>query len=312
MRKILLVNVDSTIPNLALEKLRVYYERKGDKVTKIKDESVGILPFIDGYDKIYVSCVFDYNKHFCKKWKGIANIGGSGYSLKKCLPTKIEQIKPKMNFGFTTRGCIRNCYFCIVRKKEGYIHIVGDIYDLWDGKERNILLMDNNILALPKHFFKISSQLKKEKLIVDFNQGLDHRLLTDDICQELFSLQHIHEIRFAFDDILYKKSVLKAFEMLRKNGLKDRQTRWYVYVGVKDSVGNVLERVNILRDAKQLVFVMRDKDKKVQDNLEFTHIYNWSCDVSAYVTVPCCEYVKDLMRLENDKPSLFENKRSKK
>jgi len=313
MRKILLVNVDSTIPNLALEKLRVYYERKGDKVTKVKDESARILPFIDGYDKIYVSCVFDYNKHFCKKWEGIANIGGSGYSLKKCLPDKIEQIKPKMNFGFTTRGCIRNCYFCIVPEKEGKIHVVGDIYDLWDGKSKTIIIMDNNILAAPKHFFKIAEQLKKEKLVVDFNQGLDHRLLTDKICQELLSLRLITRYtanyRFAFDDILYKKSVLKALGMLKRHGLKDWGSRWYVYVGTYDTKETVLKRINILRDAKQLVFVMRDR--KVQDNPEFARIYSWSSNVRGYITVPYFEYSK-IKNVEDNRQTLFENKRSKK
>jgi len=205
------------IPNFALEKLRVYYEQKGNKVTKIKDDSARILPFfIDNYNKIYVSCVFDYNKHFCKKWEGIADIGGSGYNLKKVLPVEIEKIKPKMNFGFTTRGCIRNCPWCIVPEKEGNIYVVGDIYDLWDGQNKDILIMDNNTLAAPKHFFKIAKQLKKENLRVDFNQGLDHRLLTDKICRELFSLKFYREIRFAFDHISYKKSVLKALKLLRK------------------------------------------------------------------------------------------------
>ena len=113
--RILLVNVDSVIPNLALEKLRIYYERQGDKVTLIKDET--LLPFIDAYEQIYVSCVFDYNKHRCRKWRGLADIGGSGYSLKKQLPVEIEKIKPKINIGFATRGCIRNSYFYIVPKK---------------------------------------------------------------------------------------------------------------------------------------------------------------------------------------------------
>jgi len=317
MRKILLVNVDSTIPNLALEKLRVYYERKGDKVTKVKDESARILPFIDGYNKIYVSCVFDYNKHFCKKWEGIANIGGSGYSLKKCLPVKIEQIKPKINFGFTTRGCIRNCYFCIVPEKEGGIHVVGDIYDLWDGEGKDITLLDNNILAAPEHFFKISKQLKKENLRVDFNQGLDHRLLTNRICKELFSLTFSFpgKMRFAFDHISYEKSVKRALEMLLKYGLRvgcmKWRTRWYVYIGVSDTIDTVMRRINILRDAEQLVFVMRDR--KVQDNPEFAEIYSWGCNVWAYTTVPFSEYTKNKNQFVKDnRPILFENKRSKK
>ena len=186
MSKILLINVDSKIPNLALEKLRVFYEQRGDKVYRENDREDS-LPFIDVYDKIYVSCVFDYNKHRCRKWRGIAEIGGSGYSLKKRLPSKVEKIKPKINLGFATRGCIRNCPFCIVPKKEGKIRVVGDLYDLWDGQTRDILFLDNNILAAPEHFFKISSQLKKENLRVDFKQVIDHSIMTDIICKEIFS-----------------------------------------------------------------------------------------------------------------------------
>ena len=265
--KILLINIDSTIPNLALEKIRLYYQQRGDEI-------IDNLPlFSMQADKIYVSCVFDYNKHLCKDWENKAEIGGSGYDIVKKLPLEIEQIKPHINLGFATRGCIRKCPFCIVPRKEGRIYIEGDIYDLWDGKSKLITLLDNNILALPDHFMKISSQLKKEKLVVDFNQGLDFRLLTDEICKELFSLRHYREIRFAFDDLAYKPMVLKALDKLRKNGLKDWQTRWYVYVGVKDTMETVMERIDILRNAKQLVYLMRDI--LVHNNPEYTSLSGW-------------------------------------
>lgn len=249
--KILIIDIDSKIPNLALEKIALYHQRLGDEV-------IWDMPLIQA-DKTYVSCVFDWNKYKCAQWEGIAEIGGSGYSLEKTLPPEINAVKPRINLGFTTRGCIRNCPFCIVPKKEGKIRAVADIYDIWDSKAKEIILLDNNILALPEHFKLICSQLRKEKLRVDFNQGLDCRLLTDEICQELFSLKHVYEIRFAFDDIAYKPLVLKALAMLRKNGLKDWQTRWYVYVGTKDTIDTVVERVNILRDNKQLTYLMRDK-----------------------------------------------------
>lgn len=303
--KILLVNVDSKIPNLALEKLRVYYEERGSKVYQIKDKS--LLPFLDIYDRIYVSCIFDYNRYHCKKWEGVAEIGGSGYSLEKHLPIKIEKIKPKINLGFTTRGCVRKCPFCIVPKKEGGIHIVGDIYDLWNGQSRDILLLDNNILAVPDQFFKISNQLKEENLRVDFNQGLDHRLLTEQICEELFSLTYFsQEIRFAFDHISYKKSVLKALKMLEKHGLKKRRSRWYVYVGVGDTPKTVLERINILREAGQLVFVMLDRNEKVQNNLEFRKMYSWGCSVSLYTQLSYKDFCEIPKQNQIDKrPNLF-------
>ena len=171
---ILVVDVDSSIPNLALQKIVMYHRKRGDRVRQIKDD----LPYSllnTSYDKVYVSCVFSWNKHLCKKWEGIAEIGGSGYSLTKELPPEIDAMKPKINFGFATRGCIRNCYFCIVPKKEGKIKEVGDLYDIWDGKAEEVIFMDNNILALPKVFFKVCKQVKKENLRVDFNQGLDRK-----------------------------------------------------------------------------------------------------------------------------------------
>jgi len=290
------VNIDSTIPNLALRKIVMYHKRKGHRVRQIgKDLPYSLLE--RSYDKVYVSCVFSWNKKHCKKWEGIADIGGSGYSLSKKLPSEIDAMKPKINLGFATRGCIRNCYFCVVPKKEGKIKEVGDVYDIWDGEAKDIIFLDNNILALPKTFFKICKQLKKEGLKVDFNQGLDHRLLTDKICQQLFSLRYGGrsggKIRFAFDDIACESSTLKALKMLKKHGMKDWNTRWYIYVGVKDTVETVLRRVNIIRDWKQAAFVMRDRDKRVQENEDFTRIYSWSTNIWAFASVTFSEFNQD-------------------
>ncbi len=251
--KVLLLNIDSTIPNLALKKVEKYHIDKGDEV--MWDMALAL----DNVDKAYVSCVFPENKYKCLIFEGKALIGGSGYDMSVKLPPEIDTVKPKINWGFTTRGCIRNCHFCFVPTMEGGIHAVGDIYDIWDGKSKELFIMDNNILAMPDHFKMICGQLKKEKLRVDFNQGLDHRLLNEDLWRELSALKHIREIRFAFDDIAYKKTVIRALELMKKGGLKNWQTRWYVYVGEKDTFETVYERLNILQSYKQHAYLMRDK-----------------------------------------------------
>lgn len=297
--KILLVNVDSTIPNLALEKIRIYHQRKNDEVTMIHDvKATGLPMFTQKADKIYVSCIFDYNKHYCTKWEKLPNtkIGGSGYSLDIKLPDSIENIKPHMNFGFTTRGCIRNCYFCIVQRKEGGMKIVGDVYDLWDGKSKEVLIMDNNTLALPDHFFKIAEQIKKENLRVDFNQGLDFRLLTPEICKMLVSLKTIKGYhRFSFDDIKYKKGVLKALKMLKDNGNKKQRTRWYVYVGTKDTEETVIERLQIIKDAEQLPYLMLDH--QVVKNEKFQWIKKWSNSPAQFVSIEYKDFENNNTRL---------------
>jgi hypothetical protein len=273
--QVLLIDIDSTIPNLALKKIELYHTQKGDTVTW------NMPLFAPIADKIYVSCIFPENRDKCKEWETYgAEIGGTGYDLHKKLPDEIENIKPRINWGFTTRGCIRKCKFCFVPEKEGEVHIVGDIYDIWDGKSKEIVIMDNNILALPDHFFKISAQLKKEKLKVDFNQGLDHRLLTPEICKELLSLRHTQEIRFAFDHIAYKSTVLKALDMLKTAGLKDWKSRWYLYIGGSDTLDTVFDRLNILQEHKQAVYVMRDR--KVAKDKRWVAIAKWGNSGGAF------------------------------
>ncbi|NQT23378.1 MAG: hypothetical protein HQ579_08105 [Candidatus Omnitrophica bacterium] len=245
--KVLIINVDSKIPNLALKKIEKYHLDRGDEVIWNNE----LFQF--SVDKTYVSIVFDWNKDKAKQFPN-AEIGGSGFSLKKTLPSEIDKVKPRINLGFTTRGCIRKCSFCIVPKKEGGIKIVGDIYDIWDGKSKNLIILDNNILALPNHFKKICEQLRKEKIKVDFNQGLDCRLLTGDIAKDLKSISHI-EYRFAFDDIKLRPQVEKAIKLLRECGIN--RCNWYVLVGFNTTFEEDLDRLNLLRDLKQNAYVQR-------------------------------------------------------
>lgn len=272
--KVLLINIDSTIPNLALKKVEKFHIEQGDEI--IWDMALAL----DNVDKCYVSCVFPENRHKCLIFEGRALIGGSGYDKNIKLPPEIDAVKVKINWGFTTRGCIRKCYFCFVPEMEGKVHIVGDIYDIWDGASKEITLMDNNILALPDHFKRICQQLKTEKLRVDFNQGLDHRLLTEDLWSDLTGLKHTREIRFAFDDLAYKKTVIKALDLMAKGGLKNWQTRWYVYVGEKDTFESVYERLTILKSYKQKAYLMRDK--KVKGDPHWIALATWTSFQGAF------------------------------
>lgn len=248
--KILIINIDSKIPNLALKKIEKYHKDKGDEV-------IWDFPLMLA-DKTYVSCIYSWNKNKTKEYPN-AEIGGSGYDLKKTLPPEIDKVKPRINIGFTTRGCIRKCPFCIVPEKEGKIRIEGDIYDIWDKQTFDIILLDNNILAMPKHFFLICSQLRKERLKVDFNQGLDCRLVTDVIARELSLLRHF-EYRFAFDTMRIKLFVLKTIKFLRKYGIN--RCNWYVLVGFNTTFKEDLERLNILRSLNQNAYVQRYNFRK--------------------------------------------------
>jgi hypothetical protein len=252
---VLLVDIDSRIPNLALKKLEAYHSQRGDLV------QWGNMPlWVSWADRIYVSCVFTWNREKCDEWEmEKAVIGGTGYDVKTKLPDEIEVVKPHINLGFTTRGCIRHCDFCVVPEKEGQIRVVGDLLDLWDGKGRLVTVLDNNILAVPGHFHLVCRQAQEKNLIVDFNQGLDHRLLTDSIVSELRRTRHRGEYRFAFDHPDMIDSVKKALALLHWHGIN--RSFWYVLVGYNTTLEEDLFRLNFLRSQGQTAFVQRfEKD----------------------------------------------------
>ena len=247
--RVLIMDIDSKIPNLALKKIEKYHLDKGDNIVWNNELFQGAV------DKTYVSIVFDWNKDKALQFPN-AEIGGSGYDLKKVLPKEIDIVKPKINWGFTTRGCIRQCSFCIVPKKEGSIRVEGDVYDIWDGKSKEIVIMDNNIIALPEHFKKVCSQIKKENLRVDFNQGLDHRLLTNELAKILKDIKTRY-YRFSFDNINQETTVAKALKILREEGIK--RCVWFVLVGYNSTPQEDLYRANFLRDNNQDVYIQRYK-----------------------------------------------------
>jgi hypothetical protein len=263
--KILIIDIDSTIPNYALKKVEKYHLDKGDEV-------VWNLPLYRQLaDKVYVSCIFTKNKGKCFDYEDDPKclIGGSGYSLDITLPEEIEEVKPHINLGFTTRGCIRKCEFCIVPKKEGNIYPDGDLLDLWDGKTKDVVLLDNNILALPLWFNFICSQARDNKIRLDFNQGLDHRLLTQKVVDELSTIYH-SELHFAWDNLSDFNTVEKALDLLEKNNIS--RCNWLILAGYNTTFEEDLLRVKYLRNRNQVCYLMRYNGNTTK---ELTRLSRW-------------------------------------
>jgi hypothetical protein len=245
--KIGLLNLEPKYHNYALDKLRVYWLGQGAEV-----EDYMALAY-NSYDRVYCSSIFSWTpKQFLPP---NAICGGTGFNLTDHLPADVEEIKPHLNYGFTTRGCIRNCQFCVVPKKEGWIEVVGDLLDLWDGKAKEVTLYDNNILAIPGHFYHICQQAFDNKIRVDFNQGLDHRLITAEIASLLAWIRHPPHYRMAFDHPGHTQSVGQAIDLLQEAGI--RECTWYVLVGFNTTPEEDLFRLNYLRDRGQSAFVQR-------------------------------------------------------
>lgn len=200
-----LIDVDGhNFPNLPLMKLSAWHKEKGDTVEWYN-------PLMHGYpqeplDRVYMSKVFGFTPdyEYYVNAKEVVK-GGSGYciSLKNGkevfdkskdieLHYEIENTYPDYEiyydriqevkntaYGFLTRGCPRGCEFCHVKDKEGTCAVkVADLNMFWRG-QKNIKLLDPNILAC-KWWKPLFQQLIDSGAWIDFTQGLDIRLMTEE------------------------------------------------------------------------------------------------------------------------------------
>jgi len=127
---------------------------------------------------------------------------------------------------FTSRGCIRKCPFCIVPKLEGKIRSnIKDIQNYIYPGHKRIILWDNNFLASPT-WKDALTELKEIGLQVDFNQGLDARLIDEERAQLLSELK-MPIIRMAYDFIEEKNNIIKAVDLLSGYGIRRRNILIY-------------------------------------------------------------------------------------
>lgn len=241
MSRILLHDADQTsFPNLALMKLSAWHKANGDDVD-------WFAPILYGGEKVYSSKVFTFTPED-RYLPDNTQKAGVGYGSTESLPDEIEHICPDYDLygldyslGFLTRGCIRNCDWCFVPEKEGKIKAHADIEEFV--KHKNVVLMDNNVLA-HDHGIEQLEKIARLGLKVDFNQGLDARLIDDQVARRLAKIKWLNPIRLSCDHKGQMESVRKAVEALRWHNATPR--RYFCYVLVKD-VEDAVERVRFLK-----------------------------------------------------------------
>lgn len=261
--KIGLIDVDGhNYPNLALMKLSAWHKAQGDEVEWWWGFSE--------YDRVYMSKVFDetYTPDIPEPLNAKEIVkGGTGYGLDNKLPDEIEHIYPDYSlypeltkdtaYGFLTRGCPRGCHFCIVAGKEGRKSIkVADLSEWWNG-QKNIVLMDANILACPQHM-ELLQQLIDSKAWVDINQGMDCRLLTTENIEAINRLK-LREIHFAWDYMRESKSVLRGLELYASLATRKPHGQFatvYCLTNYDTTMEENLYRIYTLRDMGYDPYVM--------------------------------------------------------
>ncbi len=273
-----LIDVDGhNFPNIPLMKLSAWHKQQGD--------SVGwYIPAVHGapampMDRVYMSKVFSFTPEYWDFVNAKETIkGGSGYCIgleggeevyrkgnDAQLPYGAEHIYPDYSlyprltkdtaYGFMSRGCPRGCSFCHVGEKEGKgAHKVADLREFWQG-QKNIVLLDPNLVAC-KEWEDILQQLIDSKSWVDFSQGVDIRLMTEEKAGMIKRIK-VKNIHFAWDRYGDREEILPKLKMFKElTGWDRRKLTVYVLTNYDTTIGQDLERIYTLRDLGYWPYVM--------------------------------------------------------
>jgi len=246
-----------------------------------KNWSSGLIEHIENYTA-YISVVFSwmmqdaFQRAIWLKAQGYRVMaGGPAVSMNPGCINEVADIEGEWSAlsyhnpdaTFTSRGCIRNCKFCAVPKIEGHLIELTD----WEPKP---IVCDNNLLACSlKHFDNVIDRLNPIRG-VDFNQGLDARLLTKHHAERLAELD-LYAVRLAWDHIGLENQYMAAFQILRDAGIPARKIRTYVLIGYKDTPDDALYRLQTIKDLGSWPNPMRYQPLDAQRKNEYVG-ENWT------------------------------------
>lgn len=292
-----LIDVDGhNFPNLPLMKSSAWHKQQGDSVE-------WYIPIQHGFpnpplDRVYMSKVFSFTPDYWDFVNAKEIIrGGSGYCIKSVngkevyhkendsqLPYEVEHIYPDYSlypeltndtaYGFMSRGCPRGCDFCHVEAKEGRkAYKVADLSEFWRG-QKNIVLLDPNPIAC-KEWKDILQQLIDSGAWVDFSQGVDIRLMTEEKAEMIKRIK-TKNIHFAWDRYEDKNKIVPKLKMFKEyTGYDYRKLTVYMLCNFDTTFEQDLERVYLLRDLGYNPFVMLYDKEHIPTGHKLKHLQRW-------------------------------------
>jgi len=272
----------SRYPPLGLLKIASYHRNEGDSVELIR----GCKPPERKPDKIYITSLFTWTwksvKETISYYKGLFPhakiwLGGIYASLlpehaKKLgahhvhigLSSDVEDLMPAYDLVpkwdgsiiFASRGCNRRCPWCAAWRIEGKINSCKkSIKHLIYSKHTRVVLWDNNILQSP-YWRQVFDELIDFGRKVDFNQGLDARLITDEVAEKLSKMK-LQCARISYDYKGMREHVSQAIERINHYGIRRRSVIVYVMYNYNDDPDDFFRRMKDVLNWGAVVYPMR-------------------------------------------------------
>ena len=221
--------------------------------------------------------------------------------IDKMVVTHRKKYKDYLDYsiGFLTRGCIRQCPFC-VNKGERNILPYSDLDDFVDDSRPFIYLWDDNFLSY-RNWRELLQKLMGSGKPFQFRQGLDERTLDDERAEMLSRAPYHGDFIFAFDqwrdhDLIERK--LKIW----KRYCPSKTTKFYLFCGYEltaddddklfNDVYYLFRRIQILMSYGCLGYVMRHADYENHSlgNI-YTQIARWCNQPQFYKKMSFEEFI---------------------
>lgn len=339
-------------PNLVCMKLSAFHKENGDSVELKLDYNE-----LDQYDKVYISKVFT-DTPIDESILKLPNVkyGGTGffYDKAKPLPYEIEHHMPDYHLydewvesmiaaggkridykyyldysiGFLTRGCFRQCEFC-VNKNYKKVNIHSPLSEFLDPERKKICLLDDNFLGC-SNWEEMLLELQATKKPFQFKQGLDERILTDRKCEILFKSIYDGDYIFAFDNIEDYDLIESKLKLLRK--YTHRIPKFYCFCGFdrnnkwdnefwKQDMWDLFKRIELLMRYQCIPYIMRfNRYKESPYRGMYISLARWCNQPSFFKRMTFREFsvanqngvkkeassVRYMKQIENDIPELAE------
>lgn len=246
-----------------------YHKRKGDEVewwSPLTDKQ---------FARVYCSSLFDFTDKSEVPKRAIC--GGTGFDISSRLSSEIEDcqydysIYPRCyaSYVWFSRGCNRNCAWCVVPKKEGKWHQVNPKKLNPNGEY--IVVCDNSFFDREIRWWSSVGYLQDWGMPIDF-QGIDVRTINEAQCLALNGLKHHKQIKIAWDNPNDEKQIIAGIKRLCKY-IKPYRLICYVLIGFDSTPEEDLYRVETLRELKIDPFVM-PYDKKDKYQRKFARYVN--------------------------------------
>ena len=176
----------------------------------------------------------------------------------------LKQFKEYSDYstGFMTRGCFRKCPFC-VNQKYDKVFKHSELSEFHDLERKKICLLDDNFLGGPD-WKDILNELIASGKKFKFKQGIDERLLTEERCKLLFSVNYDGDYTFAFDNLTDYDLIHEKLKMIRRF-TQSKNIKFYVLVGFESTdekdIESMWKRVELLLHYQCLPYIMRYQNK---------------------------------------------------